>query len=489
MSSILLINPAFVFNSKAIKGRNQNDFPLNLGLLASILINKGYQTRIINANTTPNWKEQVLQLIDNQNILYIGFTAMSSQVKPALELAKRIKEEKDIPILFGGVHPTLMPESLLKTGLVDFCNINEGDKTITALAEYLQGKIPLEQVPNIAILKDNKLIKTQIAEPTPFKELPQRIHLSLYEEDIEEYKRHPFPILTGLGCNYNCAFCINNIAKRRYRAKSAESIHKEIKLLNTKHGIKDFVFQDEHFFHDKARLFNLLHLLENDNTLYEKITWETTARATDIKENYLNINTLKRIKKAGCTGLGVGGESGNARVLKMLRKGITAKDIQRAAIYCNKAKININFSFVMLWPSEKPEEMLETARLAIKILETGRYAAIPYFQTYRPYPGSIWEQDLTKFEDPEKVPIDLWRMQLITKDKLTKFKDPSFVHNLILTTQVMCNCAKQPPGNKIKKAIAKAIYNTCKKRIRTGDFKRFIEKPILTYIQKRNDEF
>lgn len=486
---ILLINPAFVFNSNAIKRRDQNDFPLNLGLLASVLLNNNYKVRIINANTTPNWQEVILQIIDAENILYIGFTVMSSQVKPALTLAKKIKTEKNIPILFGGVHSTLMPESLLKTGLVDFCNINEGDKTVIALAKHLKGEIPLEQVPNIATLKDGKLAKTAEAEPTPFIELPKRIEVSLYKEDIDEYAKYPFPLLTGLGCNYKCAFCINTIVKRKYRAKSAKAIYDEIKGLYKEYKITQFVFQDEHFFYDKARFFDLLYLIENDKEIYKKITWETTARATDIREDYLNVNLLKRIKRAGCKGLGVGGESGNKRVLRELRKGITPEDMRRAAKYCNEARININFSFVMLWPSETALEMLETARIINELLEIGEYVAVPYFQTYRPYPGSIWEQDLSKFEDPEKIPAELWRMQLITKDKLAAFKDSDLVYNIILTTQVLCNCAKEPPGNRLKKAIAKTIYAMCQKRIGTGNFKGFIEKPILSYIQKRTDEF
>ncbi len=148
---VVLVNPAFMLKDGTIPGNlAPRDFPLGLGMLATILMDHGYTAEIVNANAHPDWPERVLAAIDRDDVAFVGFTCMSSQVYSAITLSKRIKERfPRLPIVFGGVHPTLIPESLVRTPWIDYCVVGEGDAVVVPLVDHLNGKIPLERVPNL----------------------------------------------------------------------------------------------------------------------------------------------------------------------------------------------------------------------------------------------------------------------------------------------------------------------------------------------------
>ena len=500
---VVFVNPTFALGgSEVIRRKNYNDFPLHLALLATSLMEKGYTAEIQNANIHDDWMERTLRSLDRDDVAYVGFSCMSSQVGSALAFCRIIRDQfPAIPIVLGGVHPTLMPESLIRTPWVDYCVVGEGDVAVDRLMDLANGKIPVRDVPNLVFRNgDGAIERTPVAPETTFDRLPEKMHESLYLPDMDKYasevvveKRRfrQFSILTGLGCRYRCAFCINHVTRRKYRSKPALSIHKEMKYLKDNHGIRYFVFQDEHFFGDPARVYELLDLIESDPDLMGNILWTTTVRVSDLREDYLDVRALKRIRSTGCIGLGTGGESVSDRVLKLLRKGTTRKDILRAARFANEAGLTLSFSFVVLWPGETSGEMAETAGLIDEILRMGPHAHIPYFQTYRPYPGSVWEPDLSRFENPESLPDDIWRFQVVDRDRIAVFPDPAHVHRLITTTQMLCLAGdiRRSATKPVPKLFAEILFRLCGLRIRSNEFRLFLEKPFYTYLQKRFSDF
>jgi len=498
-SHVVLVNPSFKLkDGTLVNNLNQKDFPLGLGLLGTILLNNGYSVIIINANIDPDWEKKAIAELKRNDIAFIGFSCMSSQIYSAIGLSKRIKSiSPDIPIVFGGVHPTLMPESLVRTPWVDICVINEGDASLIPLMNYFNDKIKIEDVPNVCTKnKEGGILKTGFAQLTSFDKLPDRIDDVFYKEDISKYilninidgkERKGFSILTGLGCNYRCAFCINAITKRRYRSRSANSIYREVKYLKNNYDITFFNFQDEHFLADKSRVFELMGLIENDKDLLGNIVWNSSVRVSDIRDDYINVEVLKRIKSCGGDGFGVGGESGSDRMLKILKKGILRKDIIRAVEYCNEAKVKLSFSFVMCWPEETLDDMLETARLIKEMYESGPYANVPYFQTYRPYPGSIWEKDFSSFEDPETIPDDTWRFQFVEKIRLLNIPNAERIYRLVSSSQFLAHSGVRVRlkwGEWTCKNITKYIlFRICGWRIENNNFKFYIEGPLLSYLR------
>lgn len=402
---VLLVNP----------GCSQgNDFPLGLGLLGSVLIRDGYKVEIINGNIDPYWNRSLLVSLTKGPVLYVGYTAMSTQIGDALRSAKLVKAGfQKVPVVFGGVHPTLAPDSILRHG-ADAVVVGEGDRSVVPLAEHYGKGFPMSQVPNLAWSGGRTATKCL----STFDDLPD-IHPSLYEDCMEKVVlkvkvdgrvMRGFSLLTGLGCNYRCAFCINHVLKRKHRIRSAKSIFREIEYLHDFHGIEFFNFQDEHFTCDKTRLDELLTLLESAPF---RIRWNCTARVNDLLK--IKEETLVRMREAGITDFGVGGESGSDRVLReVLNKGITRRQILGACKVCNRVRIPINLSFVLYWPGERFWERVQTLWAIFRVYLSGGYCGVPYLQTYRPYPGSKWECDVSKFNDPMHLPQDMLTFTRVT---------------------------------------------------------------------------
>lgn len=504
-SHVVLVNSSFLLNDgSTVANINQKNFPLALGLLATILSNKGYSVDLVNANIQQNWEEIVLEAVTRFDIAFVGFGCMSSQVYSALKLSKEIKlRHPEVAIVFGGVHPTLVPESLVRTPWVDYCVVGEGDAVVVPLMDYLNGNCDITSVPNICTVDPHgNIMTTFTAALSSFDILPDAIDDSFYRNSLEEYVidfrvgqrlYRGFSILTGLGCKYRCAFCINTVTKRTYRSRTAQSIYREMKYLYITYQINFFNFQEEHFFGDRERLLELLELIENDPLLFSRITWNTSIRVSDICDDYVNVELLKRIRASGGYGFGAGGESGSDRMLKKLRKGIKRKDIIRAVEFCNEAQVTISLSFVMLWPEETFADMVETAKLIDVVYEAGPYANVPYFQTYRPYPGSIWERDLSKYEDPENLPDNIWRFQAIDSIRKMQIVNAESIYRLVCTTQFIC-LAGQTKYSKVdrgllKKAVFKLLYRVSKWRIETVNFSWYLEGPLLAYALKKGTQY
>ncbi len=107
--------------------------PLQLLYVAAALRRSGYRTRIFD-----------MRLDDYRAFaigdpLFVGVTCMSGQqIRYGLEFAARVRAERPgCPIVWGGVHPTLLPEQTAASGLVDVVVRGEGELIVADLADRL----------------------------------------------------------------------------------------------------------------------------------------------------------------------------------------------------------------------------------------------------------------------------------------------------------------------------------------------------------------
>ena len=77
-----------------------------------------------------------------ENYLFVGITMLTGKmIQSGLNLARLIKNfNNKIPIVLGGIHPTLLAEESLRHELVDFVVVGEGEKTVQELATCLSNK-------------------------------------------------------------------------------------------------------------------------------------------------------------------------------------------------------------------------------------------------------------------------------------------------------------------------------------------------------------
>jgi len=192
-------------------------------------------------------------------------------------------------------------------------------------------------------------------------------------------------ILTSRGCPYNCVYCNKLIFQRKFIMRSAENIIKEIIYLKNTYGYQDFHILDDLFTCNKERVVEFCNLVIKNKL---DIKWKC---ANGIRVNTVDLPLLKLMKKSGCYMLNYGVESGNQRILNLMRKGQTLQQIRNAVKMTKKAGINCGCCFMFGNLGEDTQTMNQTLEFAKELNPD-----IAMFSILVPYPGTDVEKIIRK---------------------------------------------------------------------------------------------
>ncbi len=382
IQKILLIEPPFyrLFNNDA----SLNYFPLSLAYLAGIIDSKknNWQVRIYNSDFsshdfqlnyeyfTKEGFDHYLNALNDTNLLIwkeiedtirqfapsvVGITVKSPNYAAACMIAKIVKAiDKNILVVFGGPHPTLIKSELLKNPMIDIGVIGEGEETIIEILNTCDGNQPLSSINGIVYRDGSKIIETTPrAYIRNLDSLPFPITVRKYLLDYDKYPLEAFKyIFATRGCPFGCVFCgARYIWSRHVRYRSVENIIAEIQEIQ-KIGINYIQFIDDTWGIKKSQIQNLC------NGLIEKcpgLNW-----SCEIHANLVNDETIALMKSAGCRFIEMGVESGNNEMLKLVKKNITIEEAFSAARIIKKHKINLETCFVVGFPQETEKTLNDT---------------------------------------------------------------------------------------------------------------------------------
>src|SRR5438067_5115897 len=75
--------------------------------------------------------------VERTRPLFVGFSTITGpQLKPVIVASQRV-HALGIPVVWGGVHATIMPEECLRESYVDYVVVNEGEEVSVDLAHLL----------------------------------------------------------------------------------------------------------------------------------------------------------------------------------------------------------------------------------------------------------------------------------------------------------------------------------------------------------------
>ena len=255
MKKIILIYPQLA-----------NDEPMPILLpLSLIYISTGFKKKIdvsiIDQRINKNWKSSLKKELDSKNVLCAGIsTTTGPQILHGIEAAALIrKHSPKIPIVWGGVHPTLLPEETIQNQYVDIIVIGDGEKTFKELVFALKNGSNINSVKGIIFKDGNKVIRTPKRE---IFNIGNFIFPDYDLLDIEPYKTAPaltnrksLPMVTSRGCPYRCGFCYNKkFSNRKWSCFGAEKTIEFISELVHRYKIKGIFLLDDNFFVNLKRV-------------------------------------------------------------------------------------------------------------------------------------------------------------------------------------------------------------------------------------------
>jgi len=401
METVLLIHPLDGIYNKIMP----STLPLALLSIAAPLVKENYKVKIIDQRVNLEWKKTLKEAL-KENPICVGITSMTgSQINFALEASKIVKENSNVPVIWGGVHVSLFPKQTLKNKYIDIGIMKEGENTFLELINTIKQKKSIDKIKGIVYKKEGEIIITSEREFTDLNKLPK---LPYYLVDMRKYVHKSFKqekvidIETSRGCPYACGFCYNSFYnKSNWRSMSPEKVIENLKILINNYNIKSFYFIDDNFFANQERANKIMNLIvsENLNIIFgcQGIRIDSLERMT---EDELNL-----LEKAGCKFMQIGVESGSDRVLKLINKRITREQV----INVNKKLANHNilvlYNFICGFPTETKEDLFQTTSLIHQILNDNKNAMAGPVYIYKHYPGTVlYDLAISQgFKQPENL--------------------------------------------------------------------------------------
>lgn len=294
------------------------------------------------------------QLI-RRNPLLVGLSTMTCyQIKNTLRLASHIRDiNPGVPIVWGGVHPTMCAEQTLESELVDFIVRGEGEQTLLELVKTLNdGRKDFGEIDGLGWRRNGSIILNRDRSFMDINELPFPYD-GKGKEILAAYlaKKNTLENIgyeASRGCPFKCGFCYNEFFHRNVcRVKSVEKIGSELQRLKNL-GVEKLTFYDDTLLAARRELISEIC----DQLKQLEFKWIANVRI-----NFFTRELLKKFEDSGCVYLFFGIESSDEDILKYLKKGQNKQQIYDGIRLISKGNIKTLYSLIVGLPNETEKDL------------------------------------------------------------------------------------------------------------------------------------
>ncbi len=383
---IALVNPS----QKAAYGRLKAPVypPLGLGYLASVLLKNGHRVDMLDMEAAKMDSGSFEKWLCYERPDLVGFTCTTPLYNEVLKLSKIVKEKTGALCVAGGIHPTVLPQEMLRDENIDFVVRGEGEETLLELVEILEKGGQIENCRGLSFRQNGKIVSAQPRDLIRDLDLLPFPHSQLFHKfdyfypDSREDKC--FPIITSRGCSGKCSFCCSEkIFARRFRYRSAKNVVDEIVELKERFGAREIHIWDDNFILLKRRVFEIKDELKKRQV---RISF---AFPNGLRVDHVDKEILEALKEMGTYSVSFGVESGSQEILDRVHKGTRICQIKEAFRLCKNLGIETWAFFILGLPGDALSTIKETIKLAKDISPD-----IVKFHILKPFPGTPVYEDL-----------------------------------------------------------------------------------------------
>ncbi len=346
---------------KAVK-ENYGVFPsLSLAYVAAVAEKAGLEVQFIDAHALNLTLEETIRRVKAFEPDLLGFTITTYLFYQSLAWVRALREATNVPTLLGGVRMGIYPEETFSHHSIDYGCTGEAEVVLPPFIEALNNGGDLHQVKGLIWRDGEKIVVNECAEllaDTNTAPFPARHHLpnDRYFSFISQFKNFT-PMITSRGCPFRCIFCEQGGLK--FRPRTPDNVGDEIEECYHVYKVREFDFFDSSFTVQKQRVIDICEeILRRDVKVY----WAIRSRV-----DLVNEPMLKALARAGCKRIYYGIESGDAQVLKTLRKETNLELIREVMAYTRKYKIDTFGYFLVGSPGETPETIKKTIDFSVEL--------------------------------------------------------------------------------------------------------------------------
>ncbi len=294
----------------------------------------------------------------------VAFSVVSADYLWACETAKMIKGWMDVPIVFGNIHPTVIPEKVLQNDFVDFVVVGEGEYALLDLVESLAAQKRDYSIQNVWSKREGEIVSN------PLRPLISDLDsLPFPDRDLFRRVGRPFDIgimaLGRRGCKNACPYCSNSFRRKLYfgedyqnpaylRRRSVGNLIRELKEAKEKYNYKLIRFNDD-------------DLAENEQWLKEIYPEYTREIGVPYKcyvnPESINENTIRYLKESNCGEIQFGMQSINPRTRReVLRRYYSNEQVARVIRLIRESGIQFFIDNLVGIPGDSVEDLVDMVK-------------------------------------------------------------------------------------------------------------------------------
>ena len=383
-------------------------FPSDQGIrtISSVLKREGHEIKLVfmslsedySRNYTLRELKQLLRLCKGSGL--IGINSFASTSKRAFRIIRFLKRNLNIPLIYGGIHPTISPEECINH--LDIICIGEGEGAIIDLAKCLEKNKSFKKIKNLWIREGDKIIKNPVrnliddVDSLPLPDFDIKNHYLLERGVLRKFKEQDLAgqifFLTGRGCPYGCDYCSNSFFNKLYEGKRKKILraHSPEYIINGIVELKKRFPNTLKYFDIRDDTFSLRSLEEIKKfcKLYkEKVKMRFKCLADP---HTVSDDKIKLLVDAGCTDIIIGIQGSEKTNKEIYHRNQTDADVLKASKILNKYKdkLAVMYDVITCNPYEKPEHIISLIRLLQQIpkpyfLSVNNLVFFPGSQLYR----------------------------------------------------------------------------------------------------------
>jgi len=364
--------------------------PLNYVHLAAYLRAQGHTATILDMVVEAN-SSRVDEHIRDRGVKVVGIGCMTCEFPDAIAEARRLKEHHPgIRIVFGGAHPSADPEECLKSGVVDYAIVGEGEIPLAAMLDALESGCEPKGIPGVWSLEQGQVAGNTSAVIPNVEELPMPAYDLL---DLDEYFRLDSPwhfpksrkavqFVSSRGCPYHCSYC-HTIHGKKYRGISAGKVVDQIEKLVVEHGVEELMVVDDIFNFDLERAKDICRGIIGRG-LRVHLQFPNGVRGDRFDEELVSL-----MKQAGTHYMAIAIETTSDKYQLLIRKHLKLDQALQTIKWARKYDIEVCGFFMIGFPGETLEEIHKTLDFAV-----GAPLDTIFISLVSPFKGTVLRTDM-----------------------------------------------------------------------------------------------
>lgn len=370
--------------------------PLGLLSLAAYLRSRvpGVQIDVIDPTFAHRPLKTMVQQIQQGAYDLVGLSVMTPMLGEAVQASLAAREAPGRPIvLWGGPHPTVLPEPSIALDCVDMICLGEGEET---LCELVEREGDPQGISGLWYKHDGQIVRC--GPRAPIADLGALPYPARDLIDMETYARAWYSltaaspelrgtsVIASRGCPFSCTYCqptLDHMFGRRLRRRPVPHVIGELRELKERYRLDAFMLEDDTFIAHNGWAMDFATGLREDGLAFK---WGCNVRADLVVKGP---HLMAEMAQSGLVQVNMGIESGTQRILdEIYDKKITVEQVREAVAICKKLGLRIGGYFMIGAPSESLSEVWRTIEYAAR-LDIDEAA----FNVTTPLPGTfLWDK-------------------------------------------------------------------------------------------------